>query len=285
MRPTESVDGSETDASISPPSQTTHLSTLGVLKSALGCIRRNPVLATPFAVAGVLVALADWLRQYDPIPVASTDALSQSVSLQYAVLPQGTARTVRHVGALADLKTRYLVWAIGLEVLVPLAVGIAGWVTIALALDTHPRLRALRRYLIALALFVSIPQLLGGYSVDINSFLFGLVLLTMALFVLTRLYLFPALLVTGSGFVTALRQSYRRSHGQAMTIAGLIIVIGLAYWGLATVPVAGGFLSTAIVAPIHAVAIVTVFSADTRGTESTRVNQIEARETGVDESR
>ncbi|WP_244605344.1 hypothetical protein [Halorhabdus rudnickae] len=285
MRPTESVDGSETDASISHSSQTTHLSTLGVLKSALGRIRRDPALATPFAVVGVLIALADWLRQYDPIPVASTDALSQSISIQYAVLPQGTARTVRHVGALADLKTRYLLWATGLEVLVPLAVGIAGWVTIALALNRHPRLRALSRYLIALAVIASIPQLLGGYSVDINNFLFGLVLLAMVLFVLTRLYLFPALLVTGSGFVTALRQSYRRSHGQTMTIAGLIIVIGLAYWGLATVPVAGGFLSTAVVAPIHAVTIGTIFSADSRGTESTPVNQIEAKDTGLDGNR
>lgn len=285
MRPSEDGDGSETDASVSHPSQTTRLSTLGVLKSVLGRIRRDPVLAVPFAVVGVLVALVDWLRQHDPIPMASTDALSQSVSIQYSVLPQGTARTVRHVGALVDLKTRYLLWAVGLEVLVPLAVGIAGWVTIARALDTHARLRALSRYLIALAVIVSIPQLLGVSSVDITNFLLGLVLLAIALFVLTRLFLFPALLVAGSGFVRALRQSYRRSHGQGMTIAGLIIVIGLAYWGLATVPVAGGFLSTAVVAPIHAVAIETVFSADSHDTASIPVDRIEARDTCSDESR
>ncbi|WP_265108206.1 hypothetical protein [Halosolutus halophilus] len=265
-------DGSESVSSVGHPFQTTRLSTLGVLKSALGRIRRDPVLAVPFAVVGVLVALGDWLRQHDPIPMTSSDALSQSVSIQYSVLPQGTARTVRHVGALVDLKRQYLLWAVGLEVFVLLAVGIAGWVTIAQALDTYSRLRALSRYLIVLAAIVSIPQLLGGSSVDINNFLLGLVLLAMALFVLTRLFLFPALLVTGSGFVTALRQSYRRSRGQGMTIAGLIIVIGLAYWGLATVPVAGGFLSTAVVAPIHAVAIVTVLSADSHGTVSTPVD-------------
>lgn len=281
----EDWEENETVSSVGHASQTTRLSTLGVLKSALGRIRRDPVLAVPFAVVGVLVALADWLRQYDPIPVASTDALSQSVSIQYSVLPQGTSRTVRNVGALVDLKTRYLLWGIGLEVLVPLAVGIAGWVTIQRALDTDSRLRALSRYLIALAVIVSIPQLLGGFSVDVNNFLFGLVLLAMALFVLTRLFLFPALLVTGSGFVTALRQSYAQSRGHGMTIAGLIIVIGLAYWGLATVPVAGGFLSTAVIAPIHAVTIGTVFSAYARGTTSTPVGRIEARDTSLDKSR
>nr|WP_252718819.1 hypothetical protein [Haloarcula sp. CBA1122] len=261
------------------------MSTLGVLKSALGRIRRDPVLAVPFAVVGVLVALVDWLRQHDSIPMAPTDALSQSVSVNYAVFPQGTARTARHVGALVDLETRYLLWAVGLEALVPLAVGIAGWVTITRVLDTHSGPRALSRYLIALAAVVSIPQLLGGFSVDITGFLFGLLLLAVALFVLTRLFLLPALLVTGRGFVTALRQSYHRSQGQGMTIGGLIIVIGLAYWGLATVPVAGGFLSTAVVAPIHSVAIGTVFSTGSRGTAAIPANQIESRDARPGERR
>ncbi|MDS0223734.1 hypothetical protein NDI54_20540 [Haloarcula sp. S1AR25-5A] len=266
-------DGSETVSSVGQPVSTTRLSTLDVLTSALGRIRRDPVLAVPFAVVGVLVALGDWLRQHDPIPMASTDALSQSVSIKYAVFPQGTARTVRHVGALIDLKPRYLLWAVGLEILVPLAVGIAGWLTIARVLDTDTRPRALSRYLIALAAFVSLPQLFGGFSADISNLLLGLVLFAMVLFVLTRLFLFPALLVTGSGFIRALRQSYHRSHGQGMTIAGLIIVIGLAYWGLATVPVAGGFLSTAVVAPIHAVAIGIVFSVDSHSAASIPANQ------------
>ncbi|KAA9396192.1 hypothetical protein Har1130_16095 [Haloarcula sp. CBA1130] len=266
---------SKTVSSVGYHSQTARRSTLGVLTSTLGRIRRDPVLAVPFAVAGVLVALGDWLRRHDPIPTASTDALSESLSVTYSVLPQGTARTVRHVGALVGLKTRYLLWAVGLEVLIPLAVGIAGWMTIARTLDTRSPLRALCRYLIALAAVVSIPQLLGGFSIDVNNVLLGLVLLAMALFVMTRLFLLPALLVTGSGFVTALRQSYRHSRGQGLLLAGLIIVIGLAYWGLATVPVAGGFLSTAVVAPIHAVAIGTVFLSGPHRTPSPPVEGTE----------
>lgn len=277
--------GSEMVSSARHPVSTTQRSTLGVLTSALRRIRRDPVLAVPFAVVGVLVALSDWLRQHDSIPTAPTDALSQSLSVKYAVFPQGTARTARHVGALVDLETRYLLWAVGLEVLVPLAVGIAGWVTIARALDTSFSPRALSRYLISLAAFVSIPQVLGGFSVDITNFLLGLVLLGIALFVLTRLFLFPALLVTESGFVTALRQSYHRSRGQGMTIAGLIIVIGLAYWGLATVPVAGGFLSTAVVAPIHAVALGIVFSVDPHGAASIPANHTETSDVRSEERR
>ncbi|MFU1783769.1 hypothetical protein ACM16X_20600 [Haloarcula japonica] len=275
--------GNETVSSLGHSSPTTQLSTLGVLKSAFGCIRRDPVLAVPFAVVGMLVALVDWLRQHDSVPAVPTDALGQSVSVTYSVFPQGTTRTVRHVGALVDLETRYLLWAVGLEVLVPLAVGIAGWVTITRVLDTHSGPRALSRY-IALAAVVSIPKLLGGFSVDIPGFLFGLLLLAVALFVLTRLFLLPALLVTGSGFVTALRQSYHRARGQGMTIAGLIVLIGLAYWGLATVPVAGGFLSTAVVAPIHAVAIGTVFSTGSGETPSISADHIESRDTRSDES-
>ncbi|WP_434531595.1 hypothetical protein ACODNH_21710 (plasmid) [Haloarcula sp. NS06] len=186
---------------------------------------------------------------------------------------------------MVDLKTQYLFWAVGLEVLVPLAVGIAGWLTISRALDTDSHLSGLSRYLIALVAIVSIPQLLGGFSVDINNLLLGLVLLAIALFVLTRLFLFPALLVTGNGFVTALTKSYCQSRGHGMTFAGLIIVIGLAYWGLATVPVAGGFLSTAVVAPIHAIAIGTVFSADFHRTASTPVGRLEARDARLNGSR
>lgn len=278
-------DESETVSSVGHPVSTTQRSTLGVLTSAFRRIRRDPVLAVPFAVGGVLVALSDWLRQHDSIPMAPTDAFSQSLSVKYAVFPQGAARTVRHVGALVDLETRYLLWAVGLEVLVPLAVGIAGWVTIARVLDTDSRPRALSRYLIALAAFVSLPQLFGGFSADISNLLLGLVLFAMVLFVLTRLFLFPALLVTGSSFVTALRQSYHRSHGQGVTIAGLIIVIGLGYWGLATVPVAGGFLSTAVVAPIHAVVIGIVFSVDSHGAASIPANHTETSDAGSDESR
>ncbi|MHC3381485.1 hypothetical protein [Haloarcula sp. H-GB5] len=281
--PGNEADGSETVSSLGHPSPTTRLSTLGVFKSALGCIRRDPVLAVPFVVVGMLVAFVDWLRQHDSIPAVATDALGQSVSVTYSVFPQGTTRTVRHVGALIDLETRYLLWAVGLEVLVPLAVGIAGWMTITRVLDTHSGPRALSRY-IALAAIVSMPELLGGFSVDIPDFLIGLMLLAVGLFVLTRLFLLPALLVTGSGFVTALRQSYHRSQGQGMTIAGLIISIGLAYWGLATVPVAGGFLSTAVVAPIHAVAIGTVFSTGSRETMSIPDDHIESGDTRSDES-
>lgn len=271
-------DGSESDHRTRVSLRPTRISTVAVLQTALRRIRRDPVLAVPFTVAGVIVALADWLRTHDPIPVATTDALTQSVSVQYSVLPQGTARTVRHIGALIDLKTPYFLWAVGLEVAVPLVVGIAGWLTIARTVKTHSHLGAVSRYLIALIATVSLPQLLGISPVDITNLLIGIVLLAGFLFVLVRLFLFPVFLVTGSGFVVALRQSYRRSLGHGWPIAGLIIVIGLAYWGLASVPIVGGFLSTALVAPVHAVTLGIVFSMQTDGLNANPSRQLGERD-------
>ncbi|MFD1589327.1 hypothetical protein ACFR9U_20305 [Halorientalis brevis] len=267
--PGEENDEPEMDARSRQASPATRLSTVGVIRAALRRIRRDPVLAVPFAVVGVLVALADWLRQSDPIPVAAPDAFSDSVSLQYSVLPQGTARTVRQVDALIDLTLPYLLWAVGLELVVALAVGLAGWLTISRTLDSRSHPRTLGRYLLALGAIVSLPQLLGVSPVNIDNFLLGLALLAALLFVFVRLFLVPAFLVTGSGFVAALRQSARRSRGHGMTFAGLIIVVGLASWGLATVPIAGGLLSTALVAPVHAVALGIISSPETDDVDAT----------------
>ncbi|WP_136718601.1 hypothetical protein [Halorientalis salina] len=261
--PGENNDGTERDAPIRQLPQTTRLSTVGVLRTVLRRIRRDPVLAVPFLAVGGLIALVDWLRTHDPIPATASEALSQSVSLQYSVLPHGVARTARHVDALIDLKTPYFLWAVGLELVVPLAVGTAGWLTIAWALEIQPRLRALGRYLIVLISIISIPRVLGVSSINLDSFLLGLALLAVLLFVFVRLFLFPAFLVSGCGFMPALRQSRRRSRGDGMTIGGLIFVLGLAYWGLATVPIVGAFLSTALVAPVHAVALGVLTSTET----------------------
>ena len=250
---------SEGDADTRPgqPRQPTKLSVAAVLQTAIGRIRRDPLLAVPFTIAGILVALVDWLRTRDPIPVATPDALSQTVSLQYSVVPQGTARTVRYADAMIDLQLPYLLWAGGLELVVVLVVGFAGWLTIARTLETSFEPGGLSRYLLALMALVSLPQLLGA-SITIERFLVGLGLLAVFLAVAVRLFLFPACLVAGSGFITSLRQSYRRSSGHGTTIAGIVIVIGLASWGLVKIPHLGGFLSTAIVAPVHAVVLGTI---------------------------
>lgn len=233
-----------------------------VLKTVGVRVRRDPRLALPFAVAGLLLALADVLRRRDPIPVSTPDAFSETISVQYAIYPTGTVRTVREAGALVDLQTPYLLWGVGLELLPLLAIGVAGWMTIARALGTPRRLDALSRYLCVLVVLGLIPGLLGSPSIDVSSLLLGLALLAVVSLVFVRLYLFPAFLVAGRGFVPAVRDSVTASRGQRWTIFGLVLVLGIASWGLGHVQIAGAFLSTAIVAPVQAVSFAVLVRRD-----------------------
>ncbi|SFR96595.1 hypothetical protein SAMN05216559_1654 [Halomicrobium zhouii] len=228
-----------------------------VLGAVWARVRRDPPLLIPFAVTGVLLALADGIRTRDPIPTEPTAALDQTVSVQFSLYPSGTARTARGVGALVDLETPYLLWGVGIELAVPLAVGVAGWLTITRVLDGQRRPDALARYLCLLVALSLVPRLLGSPTADVGLSV-GLVALLAVSFVSVRLFLVPAFLATGQGFGAAIRNSASRSRGQGWTLLGLVLVLGIGSWGLATVPIAGAFLSTAIVAPGHAVAMAVV---------------------------
>lgn len=258
---TESGDGTSTDtpAATSPD---TSMMVGTVLKAAGARIRHDPALGVPFAIVGLLVALADWLGKQDPIPVATPGWFEQTLSVRYSLFPMGTARTVRPVDALLDLQTPYFVGAVALELLVLLAVGIAGWLTITRALDAERRLDSLARYLGGLSAMIVLSRLLGSPTINVDSLLLGVLVLLVAALVLVRLFLFPGLLVAGCQFTTALHESVRESRGKRWTLFWLIVVFGLAYWGLAHTPIAGGFLSTAVVAPIHAVSIAILIQQD-----------------------
>ncbi|WP_132059679.1 hypothetical protein [Halorussus amylolyticus] len=234
---------------------TDRLTATAVLRAAGARVRRAPHLVAPFALAGLVVALADWLRRYDPIPAATPDWVGRTLSIQYSIFPQGTARTVRPVGGLLDLRTPYLVGSVALELVVVLAVGLAGWATITRALGTERRVGSLARYLGVLSAIAIAPRLLGTPSVDVESVLLGVPLVVAFSLVLVHLFALPGLLATGRGFPTALAASARRSRGRRWPLFWLVVVFGVASWGLARVPMAGGFLSTALVGPIHAVSL------------------------------
>ncbi|MCU4802598.1 hypothetical protein OB920_19725 [Halobacteria archaeon HArc-gm2] len=238
-------------------SRRTPTDTRTVLGAVWARVRRDPPLLIPFAVTGLILALADVLRTRDPIPIEPTAALDQTVTVQFSLYPSGTARTARGVGALVDLETPYLLRGVGIELAVPLAVGVAGWLTITRVLDGQRRLDALARYLCLPVVLSVAPRLLGSPTVDVGLSV-GLVVLLAVSFVSVRLFLVPAFLATGLGFGAAIRNSASRSRGQGWTLFGLILVLGIGSWALATVPIAGAFLSTAIVAPVHAVAMAVV---------------------------
>lgn len=234
---------------------------VAILSEAKRRLRSDPILGLPFVVAGVLVAVADAVRRWDPVPVATPDWVGETLSIQYSLFPSGPARTVRDASALVDLRSPFLVGAVGLETIVFAAVGVAGWATIARVLDAERRVGSLARYLGVLLLLGAIPELLGRRSVTVDTLPVSLLALVAISLVSVRLFLFPGFLVTGERVLPALGKSVRASRGASWALLSLVVVFGLAYWALALVPVVGGFLSTAVVAPLHALALAVVVDA------------------------
>lgn len=256
VEPDAESDGGTPASEMTSTSQTNAPMTVGaVLKAATTHLRRDPILVVPFALAGLLVALADWLRRWDPIPVARPDSVRQTFDVQYSMFPEGTARTIRPVDALVDLQTTYLLGAVALELLVWLAVGLAGWLTITRVLGSERRVGSLANYLGFVTMVTLVPRVLGSPSVEFDSLLFGVLALAAVSLVFVRTFLLPGLLAAGWRFTTALRESVRASRGRGWTLFGLVVLFGLASGGLARIPFAGGFLSTAVVALVHAVSL------------------------------
>ncbi|MFC6964188.1 hypothetical protein [Halocatena marina] len=259
---TESNDGTNTDPAMKHPN--TSLRVRDILKTTGMRIRQDPVLCAPFAIVGLLVSVADWLRKQDPLPVTTPNWFEQTLTVQYSIFPMETARTVRRIDALFDLRLPYFLGAVTLELLVLLSVGVAGWMTITRALDGERRLDSLIRYLGILSMMVVFARLLGSPTLNIGSLPLGALVLFVVALVLIRLFLFPGLLAAGYQFTTVLKKSVRTSQGKQWTLFWLIVIIGLASGGLAHVPIAGGFLSAAVVAPIHAISLAILIQHDER---------------------
>lgn len=260
---TERDDGARLDS----PSfaSTATPTTIGALYRSVGRhVRRNPALVVPFVVAGLLVALADRVRQWDPIPVATPRSFEQTLSVQYSVFPSGTARTGRELGALLDLHLSYFLGAVALELLVPLVIGVAGWVTIVRTVDADYRLDSLARYLGCFLAVALISLVVGSSNVGIDSAPVGILAIVVVSLLGVRLFLLPGFVARGARLTTAVTRSVRQSRGNGWLLFSLIVVFGLTSWGFAQISVVGGLLSTAIVAPIHAVSIATLLPREGR---------------------
>ena len=241
----------------------------GPLAVAIGRMRRDPTLALPFVVTGVLLAVIDWVRRHDPVPtLVSDDGQGISISVEFVGYPTGISETTRSIESLVDLHLPYLAWGIGLEVAALLVVAVAGTVTIARALDdagiatgsdVTGLIRRLLAYLGLVALFASAGRLLGAVG-DVGLFL-GLPLFVAIYVALVRFFVAPAFVVTGSGPITALRRSNRATRGSGWSIFALVLAFGLAAWLLRLFPLAyaGPVLSSALVASIHAVTVAVVW--------------------------
>jgi hypothetical protein len=187
--------------------------------------------------------------------VTTPEWTEKSLSVQYSFFPSGPARTLRELGAFVDLRTLYVLGALTLECAVFVGVGLAGWITIIRVLDDERRLGALGRYLGVFGSIGSIPVLLGPRSVTLDSLPLALLGVVVVSLVSVRLFLLPGFLARGDRVTAALTHSVRASKGAFWPLLSLVIVFGLGYWVLAMVPLVGGFLSTALVAPLHSIAL------------------------------
>lgn len=239
-------------------------------------IRRDPTLLVPFALAGVVLTLVDWARRLDPLPSMGGDGGDGlAISVEFVGYPTGVQETARSLAAHVDLKLPYLAWAIGLEAVALLAVAVAGAVTIARALSADIgsgsgasglatergwieslSSRDFLAYLGLVVLIHGVGRALG--SIGRVGLLVGLPILVIVFAALVRFFAAPAFAATGAGPIAALRRSARATRGSGWSILALVLLYGLSAGLLASVPYAGTFLSTALVAPIHAVSTATV---------------------------
>lgn len=234
------------------------------LSAATARIRRDPALVLPFLLAGIVLAVLDLARRRDPLPTLVPDGEGLTISVDFAGYPTGVPETSRSLAALVDLKLPYLAWGFGLEVVALLVVGIAGYVTIARALESEPAtardetssIRRVFAYVALVVLFDAGSRLLGSLG-DLG-LVFGIPLLVVVLVAMVRLFAAPGFVVTGAGPIAALRRSTRVTRGSGWSIFAVILVVGLTAWLLSLVPYAGTVLSSALVAPLHAVTVAVV---------------------------
>ncbi|SER14150.1 hypothetical protein [Natrinema salaciae] len=235
-------------------------------------VRREPTLLLPFAVAGVLLTVVDWLRRDDPLPVLVTNGGdAATIRIEFAGYPTGVPATARSLEALIDLRLPYLAWGIGLEIAALLVVATAGCLTIAWSRadersgddrderdDWYQSLtgRRLLSYLGLVALFDAIGRLLGW--IGDGGLLLGVVIAVPLFAAFVRWFLAPAFVVDGAGPVTALRRSTRATRGIGWQVLVLVVLFGLTAGLLGGLPVGGTLLSTALVGSVHAVTIATI---------------------------
>ncbi|ELY47517.1 hypothetical protein [Natronorubrum sulfidifaciens] len=229
-----------------------------VLSTAVGRLREAPAMLVPFVAAGIVLAVADALRRHDPIPSLEREIPWEnglSIDLEYAGYPTGVAQTATPLESLVGLHPEYLAWGFTLYLLPLVAVVLAGVITMARAMNRDVRLATVGTVFGFVIVFDLVQRGLGSIDALQGMGLWGLPLLVLYLAVIVRLFAVPGLLVAGRSPKRALLESVRRTRGHGWTVFGVILVVGLAGWALASLP-GGTVATTALLAPVHAVAIV-----------------------------
>ncbi|WIV67717.1 hypothetical protein [Natrialbaceae archaeon AArc-T1-2] len=244
------------------------LSWAGELGRAVAHVRADPFLFVPFALAGLVLSVLDRLRLRDPVPVLVERGLQGSTIVEYSIYPTGTPESARRIGALVDLETPYLIWAVGLEVVAVLSIAIAGWYTIARAAGESTT-AGLGSYVGFVVLVAGVTRLLGSIGEITLQGILGLAVFLVVFFAVlilfARLFVAPALAALGTSPWTAVRRSVALTGGHERALVLLVLGYGILVWLLGSVPYVGALVSSVVVAVVHAVSTVTVLESVTDG--------------------
>jgi hypothetical protein len=257
------------------------------LRRAFGVVSRRPVLLGAFALAAVVVAVADVARLLDPVGNALPNTVGDGVSFGVMTHPSGTRVSTVTLGALVGLRPGWLAVAVALTAVAPVAAGTATAWTVARAANRRfawERARATTAY----ALAVVVAWQTAGAAVELVEPLLAPVFL-LGLWLSARLFPAPALAALDRSPLDAASEAYALTRGR--TFGCLLSIVGAGTLGvvLANLPsvaaippgdprfALGTLLSYAFAGAIGAVAA-TIFAVEAREEREQRREPRDERE-------
>ncbi|ELZ25664.1 hypothetical protein C475_09404 [Halosimplex carlsbadense 2-9-1] len=218
----------------------------GLVREGVASLRRQPTVLVAMVLAGLAVAVVDWVRLVDPVPVAAFQGLTTGrLAVHYGVVVSVPAGVTTPLSALAGLKPGWLVWVGALELLRTAAFAAAGVYAFATLLDVEPTRAATARYGFVFAADALLRTV--APAADVPLFV-GIPFVALYVYVVVHLVALPALLVDGESTRDALGRSWQLSTGHGWALAAVVVVLGLATFLSASAPVGGPVLAGAIAA-------------------------------------
>jgi len=204
------------------------------VRRAIGVTSRAPGHLLGFALAAVVVALADVARILDPVGNAIPDAIGSGVSLSVLTYPSGTRVAVVPPGAFVGLEPWWLVVALCLAAVGPVAAGVATTWTVARATRrsvTTERVLATTTYVAVVAGIWHASEWLAAVAPASV-----LPLLLVGTWLSARLFPAPALAAMDRSPLSAASEAYALTRGR--TFGCLLSVVGAGTLGavLANLP-------------------------------------------------
>jgi hypothetical protein len=209
------------------------------VRRALGVVSRRPVLLAAFALAALVVALADVARILDPVGNGVPNAIGSGVSLTVLAYPSGTRVTTVAPGALVNLQPRWLLATVVLGVVGPVAAGAATTWTVARAAKreaTTERAVATTTYVLAVAaVWHASAWVTAAFPAVVAP------LLLLGIWLSARLFPAPALAALDRSPLDAASEAYALTSGR--TFGCVLAVLGAGTLGavLANLPSVAGF--------------------------------------------